>query len=76
MVLSALAANAGDLRQDVDALRPADVLQIDAHGIDDRRARALQVLDRVREHVDDFGIRRIALVRLAEDADARALQAV
>ena len=55
---------------------PADLIEVDAHRIDDRRAGALQVLERRREHLDDLGIGRVALVGLAQDADPRAFQAV
>ena len=58
------------------ALRPAHLRQIDLHRIDDRRAGLPQVLDRRHEDLHDFRIGRVALVRLAQDADARALQAV
>ena len=58
------------------ALRPPDLIELDAHGIDDHGAGALQILERRREHLHDLRIGRVALVGLAQHADARAFQAV
>ena len=52
------------------------LIEIDAHRIDDDGAGALEVVDRRHEDLDDFRVRRVAFVRLPQDADASSLQAV
>ena len=47
-----------------------------ARRIDNGRAGAPEIVDGAHEDVDDLGIGRVALVRLTQDADARAAQAV
>ena len=46
------------------------LIEIDADGIDDDGPGALQVVDRRHEDLDDLRVRRVALVGLAQDADA------
>src|SRR4029434_4988259 len=58
------------------ALRALDAREIDARRIHDRRAGALELVDRRHEHVDYFRVGRVALVRLPQDADPRACQRV
>ena len=59
------------------ALRAPDVVEIDARRIDDdRRPARFRSSTRRHEDLDDLRIGRVALVGLAQDADARALQAV
>src|SRR5262245_35767350 len=58
------------------ALLTPDVVERNAYRIDDDRAGVSEIVHGLHEHAHDFGIGRGALVRLAEDADTLALQAV
>ena len=58
------------------ALRSSSLIEIDANGIDDDGAGSPEVVDRCREDLDDLRVRRVAFVRLPQDADATTLQAV
>jgi hypothetical protein len=53
-----------------------DVAELHAHRIHDDRSGAFQVFDRRHEHGHDLWIRRVTLVRLAQNADARPFEAV
>ena len=55
---------------------PADLIDVDAHWVHDRGAGALHVFERRREHLDDLGIGRVALVCLTQDADPGAFEGV
>ena len=50
------------------------LIEIDASGIDDDGAGALEVVDRGHEDLDDLRVGGVAFVRLPQDADAPTLQ--
>ena len=56
----------------------ARLMLVERHGrrIDDHGARLPHLVERRGEHLHDLRIRRVALVGLAQHADARAFQAI